>query len=473
MLLLKKGGRAVQLTGALFLFLFLPLSLLFVPFCPAKYRKLMLTLLSSAWYVLANLRTPFAIVQIFLVVLLCSLLAALPDGEYSRLRCAAGVVLPVIFFITARLLAEYGPASYPYPYGLTLVTLGAVSMSIDRYRGDAPDRDGPLDVVGYLLFFPTLTMGPILRYKQYLYVTEHTHVDIARFSAGARLYMLGLVKRIAVAAVLLRALEELIALGAPSLSALLLALFMAFCLLFFFVTGCTDMARGLMLIYGFQPPRAQGDALFATTPTRMLYGMTLSLDRYFEDYVSQPLTRRLGKRWGRVLAAAALFLLTVFFYRLRPELLLLAAPLLVIALCTVRRGRFERFPRHALLRALCRLFSVLLVSVFALGLVLEEPLSVFAMLRDAALADTSYSFFQVYNAVSDIRYLTVIGTLFLLILPLEHVWPRLARRCSERTRTHVQVLTAVLIIAAFVVTLLHFMPQFPQYASSAFDKLFL
>ena len=54
----------MQLTGPLFLYLFFPLSLLLLPFCPARYRKLSLTLLSLLWYLLANLGSPFGMLQI-------------------------------------------------------------------------------------------------------------------------------------------------------------------------------------------------------------------------------------------------------------------------------------------------------------------------------------------------------------------------------------------------------------------------
>lgn len=465
----------MQLTGPLFLFVFFPLSLLFLPFCPPKHRKLALTLLSVLWYVLANLSAPAALLQIFAVVALCTLLAALPDGDYSKLRCAAGVILPLVFFVTARLLAEYGPASYPYPMGLTFVTLGAISMSVDRYRGDAPDRDSPLSVVGYLLFFPTLSMGPILRYKQYLYVTEHVSPDVEHFSMGARLYMLGFIKRIAVAAVILRALEELLSFGTEifAIPALLMALLLAFFLLYFFVSGSTDMARGLMAIYGMQPPRGQARVFSATTPSRMLYGTFLSLDRYLEDYVAHPLARRGGGRWGKPLGILLVFACSVLFYRFRPELLLTALPLLVWALLTSRYGRYRHFPKNVALHVLCSLASAFLLSVFALSVVLQEPLDVFSILGAALTSRTTYSFSHVYSAISDLPYLLIIGVLLAAVLSLQHVWPVLCRRMSGRVRVAMDAVLTLLLMLGFVATLVHFMPQFPQYADSVSRKLFL
>ena len=465
----------MQLTGPLFLFLFFPLSLPLVIFCPQKYRKIVLSLVSIAWYVLANLGSPFAMLQIAAVILLVSLFAALPEGGFSRLRCAAGVALPLIVFTTARLLAEYGPASYPYPAGLTFVTLGAVSLSIDRYRGDAPDRDDPLSVAGYLLFFPALTLGPILRYKQYLYMIEHARPSYARFSTGAGLFLLGFVKRIAVAAVLWRALADLLSfpVGALDLSAVAFALALSFFLFCFFVSGCTDMARGLMAIYGLQPPRGHMGLLTATTPARLLYGILLSLDRYLEDYVAGPIKRRIPGIPGKLVACVPVFALTMLFWRFRPEALLFFLPILLISLLTVRQRRYSHAPRKLWLRAICILLSCAAISVFALSLVLGGVRELIDFVRAAAQSKASYPFEYVYSAIADRSYLLLAGAVLAVLLTFQYAWPHLSRRVPRRVRVGVQIVMTAVIFLAFLGTLVHFLPQFPQYADGVWPKLYL
>ena len=465
----------MQLTGPLFLFLFLPLSLPLVIFCPQKYRKIVLSLVSIAWYVLANLGSPFAMLQIAAAILLCSLLAALPEGGFSRLRCAAGVILPLILFVTARLLAEYGPSSYPYPMGLTFVTLGEISLSIDRYRGDAPDRDDPLSVAGYLLFFPALTLGPILRYKQYLYMTEHARPSYERFSAGARLFLLGFIKRIAVAAVLWRALSDLLSFpaGALDLSAVAFALVLSLFFFCFFVSGCTDMARGLMSMYGMQPPRGHMGLLTATTPARMLYGILLSLDRYLEDYVAGPIKRRITGIKGKLVACVPVFALTMLFWRFRPEALLFFLPFLLISLLTVRQRRYSHAPRQLWLRAICILLSAAVVSVFSLSLTLGGVRELIDLVRTAAGSKQSYPFAYVYSAIADRTYLLIAGAVLAVLLPLQYAWPRLARRVPRRVRAGVQILMTAVLFLGFLGALVHFLPQFPKCADGVWPKLYL
>lgn len=465
----------MQLTGPLFLFLFFPLSLLPLPFCPARYRKPVLSLLSIAWYVLANLGEPLAILQLAAVVISVAVLAALPDGEYSRLRCAAGILIPLAALVVARLAAEYGPSAYPYPYGLTMVTLAAISLSIDRYRCDAPDRDNPFTVAGYLLFFPTMTMGPILRYKQYLYITEHTSVSLANCSHGARLYMLGFVKRLAIAAVLLRTLEDILSYGPErfSMLALFVTVVLAYLLFYFFVSGNTDMARGLMAIYGLQPPRAQGNLLSCSTPLRLLEGTMLSLSRYLDDYVVRPITARVRGVAGKLLAITAMFVLTVLFYRTRLSMLLVALPMLLIALATVRKRRWHAAPGHWYWRIPLTLFSCLCLSFFALCIIWERPITLFSYIVGAVQGTGINSFYFIYSSLPDGPYIALLAVVVAVYLPLQHFWPTITRHLRGRAYAAAMSVVTVLLMVGFVLTLVHFMPQFPQYADKLSGKLFM
>lgn len=460
----------MQLTSPVFLFFFMPLSFLALPFVPPRHRKAALCALSVLWLLIANRTQPLALVQLLLLPLLATVLAALPDRA-PRVRAAVGIVLPIAALLAARLLAEYAPFPYVYPTGLTVMTLGAVSIAIDRYRGDAPDREGPLSVLAYLLFFPTMLAGPILRYKQFLYVTEHISPDRERFSKGAQLYMLGFIKRVAAAAVLMRAIKDVLAISQHSLPplALLLLLVMAYALLYSFVSGTTDMARGLMSIYGMHPPRGQNGAVPLLLPHRVLYGLLLSLDRYLEDYVAEPLRRHLPTRVARPLSVLLIFALTVLFYRTRVEILLLALPLLFCALLSMRLGHFRRAPRHPLVRVLASVFNTLCLSILSLGLLMEDPLDVLSLIRTSFSIQDHYSFFYLFGAVSDARYLTFC-LLFVAIIPISHYYPILLRHLKPRVAFAIRIAVSLLLGLFFCIALLYFLPQFPQYADPVYGS---
>ncbi|MBE6630171.1 MAG: hypothetical protein E7624_04900 [Ruminococcaceae bacterium] len=463
----------MQLTSPAFLFLFLPLSLLYLPLCPQKWRKCVLSLFSLVFFLLANLRHPLSLLQIGFVVLVITALSLMPGDTLPRFRLFLGVAVPLALFFTARLLTEIIPAQYEYPFGLGLVTLGAISLSVDRYRGDAPEREGPLDTVGYLLFFPTLTVGPILRYKQYLYMTEHISPSFDAFCAGALRYVIGFLKRVAVATVLFSCLQ--IILGTEpalfSLPLLLIALVLGFFLFYFAISGTTDMARGLLQIYGLVPPRGQGQVFTSPTPHRMLSHMLLSYDRFLEDYVASPVRRALPGRRGRVLAACLFYLCTVLFYRTHPALLLIMLPMLITALCTAGRGRWKRTLKNRVLRFLFSFLSAVLLALFAVCITLEDPMHVFRLFAAAFTQGNNPLIYQTLVSLTYGRYLLWLLPVAVLLLPLSHFLPRLCRALTPRVQEIARALGTLVCFLAFFFTLLYLFPQFPQYADMTYCRL--
>ncbi len=272
----------MQLTSSVFLFFFLPLSLPPILFLPKAYRRLSLSFLSVLWYVLANSNHLLGILHILGLVALAILFAYLPTPHSIRMakfRAVFLITVAILSFLSARIAVEYVDSNYPYPTGLLLVTLGIVSYAMDYARGDVIRPRNPLELIGYFLFFPTLAVGPVVRCKQYFDLSENLSFHAPLFTEGIRLYMLGYVKRLAVSAVLLRTLQNLLYLSGSFFSPAIL-IFLLVCSFFFFyfyISSAADMARGVCALYGIQPPRDRGYVLTAPTPDRMLYGTMLSL----------------------------------------------------------------------------------------------------------------------------------------------------------------------------------------------------
>lgn len=464
----------MHMASPLFTFLFLPLSLLFLPLCPPKYRKGVMALLSLSFFLFTNRHNPLAFGQIGGIVAALCVLACLPSEKRPRLQLALGLSLPLALFLTARVLAEALPSHYTYPVGLGLVCLGGISLSIDRYRGDAPDRDTPLAVAGYLLLFPTLLMGPILRYKQYLHMTEGQAPGFAPFSRGALLYMIGYIKRIAVAALLLSTLQSVLSVSLAGTTlpiTLPLALFLAYFTLYFVVSGTTDMARALLCIYGFAPTRGQGHFFSAVTPHRMLGGLILSLDRFLEDYLAAPIRRHIPTRAGKYLAALAVCACTLLFYRTHPAVLLTGAPLLLTALLTAPLSRYARHPRAAYLRAPLCLLSALALSFFALSLALEDPMDIFLLFPSRGSASDTISLYRLLTSLSQRNYLMLLFPAMLVAIPLFHLAPRLLSRLPKRIQTALSLFAALSLFVAFFFTIVYLLPQFPRYVEITYRNL--
>jgi len=378
-------------------------------------------------------------------------------------------------WLAARILAESGIEGYTYPMGLTFVTLSAVSMTVDCYR-DLTPAPRPTLSAAYALFFPALSFGPIVKYRDFGRMLQCAEPSFPAFSKGVKLYMLGFCKRIAVAAVLMRIIQDILGIAGNSIPLAfgLLLLLLSFLLIAFFLSGTSDMARGIAAMYGISLPHTQGELLWCASPTRYLDALLLSLGSFIREYVTTPLQRVLPGRGGRMLAAALTFLLTVVFFSIRPAMLLIALPFLLFSLYAANRGRTHINPRSRVARALFPLLVMLMGSLFSLALLLDSPTDIFYLFGSLKLTGSSYTFYYLMATVAGLRYISVLLICLLFLLPLRHFLPYLYRcRMSSRMRGAWDAATMLLLFAAFVLTLVYFLPQFPHYADKLFLNLFI
>lgn len=466
----------MQISSPLFLFLFLPLSLPVLPLCPPKYRKTAMTLISLAFLLLANLQAPWGFLPIGAVLLLVCLLVCLPTEIFSRTRLVLGTAIPLSVFFAARLAAELFPQHHTYPLGLGLITLGAISICVDRYRADATERETPLSVIGYLCFFPTLTLGPVLRYKQYLYIAEHARPTLADFYAGILLYIKGFLKRIAICPILFAALQSILSVvegGALlPLPVLSVALLLSFLALYFTVSGITDMSRGLMALYGYRPPHGQGRFFNCASPHRMLSALLCSLDAFLDDYLATPLKRLLPGRWGKVPAALLVSVCTVLFYRTHPAVLAIAAPLLACAALCAQNPKYMRYPRRTLYRIPLVMLSFLCLSLLALSMMLQHPLTLFTLLVGAFRRTDPLALYHALLSFTHLNHLLVMLTALLLYAPLAYFAPRLIVKLPTRVRVALRDTGVLVALVALFLAILFLLPQFPQYAELTLGMLF-
>ena len=454
----------VQLTSPLFLFLFLPLALALFMLTPKRWRRGALTAISLAWLVLANYGNPWDLLHIALTVALAATLSRYVTK--ARVLAPIGAACLVLSLITSRLLAALC-SFYSYPTGLLFITLSGISLLFDKQRGDTRQRDSLADVLCYLLFFPTATLGPAVRYKHFLPLLRKISPTPTRFCDGIRLYMLGFIKRIAVAAVFYRALDTVLNEAAEMpFIALPTALLLAFLLFYFFVSGCADMARGIAAMLGMRLPRDRANLLRATSPHAMLYTLFFSVHRYLEDYLVQPILCHKDNK--RTRAATAVLSLLTFLMLLAPApaAWLVSLPLLGTVLFSCLCGTAPQ-KRHPAWHTLLFLLSALCTSFPALVVAAGDPRRVLSLLRaifDGAAAH-SYTF---YFVVPDLQYILIVITVFALLTLLTQLYHRYSAFLAERTCFAVSILSTALLFIGFLLSLLYMMPQFSQYALSPF-----
>ncbi len=175
------------------------------------------------------------------------------------------------------------------PIGISFFTFHHISYTVDVYRGVRPPQRNVMRFVVYILMFPQLIAGPIVRYHQ---IDDQLPVDHPRdrlddFAAGFPRFALGLFKKVVIADAIAPVVDAVYGLPAGEINtsaAWVGAL--AFTLqIYFDFSGYTDMALGLGKMLGFRLPENFDRPYSAVSMTDFWRRWHMSLTRWFRDYV--------------------------------------------------------------------------------------------------------------------------------------------------------------------------------------------
>ena len=184
------------------------------------------------------------------------------------------------------------------PLGLSFFMCHAISYLVDVYRRDAVLHKNPVQTALYLLFFPLLIAGPIVRYRDMSAQLVHRQVGMAAFAYGVRRFAIGLGKVWLISNTLAVAASAIFAQPAGDLSAASAWLGVAcFSLqIYFDLSGYADMAIGLGRMFGFRISENFRWPYGADTLLEFWRRWNISLVGWFRAYVALPLD---GNRDGR------------------------------------------------------------------------------------------------------------------------------------------------------------------------------
>ena len=192
------------------------------------------------------------------------------------------------------------------PLGISFYTFEAISYVVDVYRGKTAPVKNPLDYALYILFFPHLVAGPIVRANDFLpQLHRPKRFDWPRFQAGTQLFLIGLFKKAAIADQIALVIDPVFA--DPSKfgsTALWLAVLGYAVQIYCDFSGYTDMALGLAHTLGFKLPQNFNAPYLATSPADFWRRWHISLSSWLRDYLYIPLG---GNRLGPVRTMVNLF----------------------------------------------------------------------------------------------------------------------------------------------------------------------
>jgi alginate O-acetyltransferase complex protein AlgI len=317
-------------SSLLFLFLFLPATLAAYYLAPHRFRNAVLLVASLAFYAWGAPRFVLVLVGgTWLDWQFSRAIYAAPKGTPARKRwLVTALVLNLallVWFKYANFAVEefhavahaLGLASFPWanvalPIGISFITFHKISYLVDVYNG-VSEPAGSFDIcLLYIVLFPQLIAGPIVRYHDVdtqLVAREHT---LERFVSGLCRFSLGMAKKVLVADVIARTADAVF--GAPIASvstgiAWLGVVAYGFQLYFDF-SGYSDMAIGLGRMFGIEFLENFDRPFSSRDFTECWQHWHISLSRFMREYLYIPLGGSRVPPWRRFLNLWIVFLLS-------------------------------------------------------------------------------------------------------------------------------------------------------------------
>lgn len=175
------------------------------------------------------------------------------------------------------------------PIGISFYTFQIISYLIDVYRGDVAVEKNFINFAAYVVMFPQLIAGPIVRFQTVQAELRERTLSVDKTAAGIERFVTGLGKKVLIADLLG---EFVLAMDAvPRSSAVILWIVaLAYAMqIYFDFSGYSDMAIGLGLMLGFHFPENFDYPYVSKSITEFWRRWHMTLGGWFRDYVYIPL----------------------------------------------------------------------------------------------------------------------------------------------------------------------------------------
>ena len=302
----------------IFLFRFLPITLALYYLAPAKLKNTVLFLCSLVFYCWGEVRFFPVMVALILINYLSGLAIEHFDAKPALRR----------FFLLVALIGSLGMLFYfkyanfvlrsvnallgtafaeiqgigTLPLGISFYTFQTLSYSIDVYRRDVKAERNIIDFGAYVVMFPQLIAGPIVKYRDVsdqLHVYKHRY-NLKQIEEGMTLFTFGLAKKVLLADAVGALWTDIIGVAdSPSTTFVGLANastplvwlgIIAYSLqLYFDFSGYSLMGIGMGKMLGFDFPMNFNLPYIASSITDFWRRWHMTLSSWFKEYVYIPL----------------------------------------------------------------------------------------------------------------------------------------------------------------------------------------
>lgn len=281
-------------SSIMFLTRFLPLVLIvyfLVPGCMKNtWRNLVLFMFSLAFYAWGEPVYIWLMIFSTVVDYVNGGLAGYFVARDKRNTAKVFVGLSVVINLTLLAVFKYA-GKFVLPIGISFYTFQSMSYTIDVYRGKAKAEKNPINFGAYISLFPQLIAGPIVRFSDIATQLRERTINLERIRYGMLRFVCGLGKKVLLAnqaGEIFQTIANYKVSQMTTVSAWLGILAFMFQIYFDF-SGYSDMAIGLMAVFGFEIPENFKYPYEAKSITEFWRRWHISLGNWFKEYVYIPL----------------------------------------------------------------------------------------------------------------------------------------------------------------------------------------
>ncbi len=292
-------------SSLIFLYLFLPLCLLFYALIrPLKGKNIVLIVFSLIFYAWGE---PVRIFYLLLSAVINYFVGRgiewAKNEKIQKLVLAGGLVFNIgmiAVFKYRGFLAENVNALFrtniPVPevvpmVGISFYTFQVISYIVDCYWGKIKPQKSFPKLLLYICLFPQLIAGPIVRYSTIADEIDNRRTTIEDLSKGFTRLVVGLSKKVILADQLYRIVEDVMGgdIGRMSVAASWYGVILYSLYIYFDFSGYSDMAIGMGRIFGFHFDENFDHPYLCKDIQEFWQRWHISLGSFFRDYL-MPIT---------------------------------------------------------------------------------------------------------------------------------------------------------------------------------------
>lgn len=292
-------------SSLIFIFMFLPITLLIYYIFPKKLRNLIILIASLIFYGWGE--PVYISLMIFSIIF--DYISSLIIYRFRMYKKFSKIIFINTIVVNIGLLAFFKYFGFlieninmifgsdiivqnlPLPVGISFYTFQVMSYVIDVYVGKVKAQTNIIDFGAYVTMFPQLVAGPIVQYSDIYTQLKNRKISLSQFVDGIERFIFGLGKKVLIAnniGILWTTIKGTSVSNISVLSAWIGIIAFTFQIYFDF-SGYSDMAIGLGKMLGFEFVENFRYPYKSKSVTEFWRRWHISLGKWFRDYLYIPL----------------------------------------------------------------------------------------------------------------------------------------------------------------------------------------